>query len=698
MAEKWWRSDWRRPSARPAVEAREEAQRAAATAAETQRRAQLIDLATAWVALIVCSLLTLLVYGDALRFAFTFDDPLDLPRAEGRSVWSLFTSSEGYSYYRPIPFVLWKVLRAVQGHYSEAALHGLTLACHAAAAWLLYLLLRRLTGSHWGLLASVLFITYPFSYQAAFGAHTLFHPLMTAAILLSLLLYHMARTGDRPYSLLAGSVLAALVALWTHESGVIVFPLILGLELLLVLRAKLQTATDDSSPYALRLTPYAYLWPALHGAATVAFLITWRLVPKFDRPDPWTRDSLLPNAKYFLQGVIWPVAALLKPLGARFDFDPLRALWPAIALTTLALAALYLLGRRPWVPAVALLAAGIVLFPAWLVLTWAYVEDAPRLLYPAAPAIAALWGLLPMLAFGRRAITIGWRVVALLLIGAITLQNLAFIDLRRDMWAEGTTLVHGVADTAAAHEGRPLLYLNVPAWFAPKEPEYPLGHVGLTALPGYVGLGRVVYIHRGVQPPIESRGYYPDQNGWKYDFNTHGGPASLDDFATLLRGVETVYLVEMRDDGAHFREVGSLRADAADRAGNAPRFGPGIVLREGTVAFVGNDLQADLTWDILAPVPGDFLPVLQVVDARGQTIAEWRKYPIADIAAPRLLKVGDRVHDRPLIPLPATLPGGDYTILLHWEEKTQRTPLPGTAADGSPLPSTGISLGGFTIP
>jgi hypothetical protein len=360
--------------------------------------------------------------------------------------------------------------------------------------------------------------------------------------------------------------------------------------------------------------------------------------------------------------------------------------------------AIYWLARRPRVPLVALLAAGIVLFPAWLVLTWVYVEDAPRLLYPAAPAIVALWGLLPSLRFSRRAATIGWRVAALLLVGAITIQNLAFIGVRRDMWAEGTVLVHGVANAAASHQGRPLLFLNVPAWFAPKQPEYPLGHVGLTVMPGYVGLGRITYLHRGIQPPVESRGYYPDLNGWKYDFNTHGSPASLDDFATLLRNVDATYLVEMLPTGARIRDVGDLRPDSADPGATGPRFGPGIVLTDSDIVLVGNDLQADLTWDILAAVPGDVLPVISVRDEQGAIVAEWRKYPIAEIAAPRLFKVGDRVHDRPLIPLPAGLPGGTYSISLTWEGKDTHTPLPGLASDGTPLPPEGIILGSFTLP
>ena len=484
----------------------------------------------------------------------------------------------------------------------------------------------------------------------------------------------------------AGSLLAAVVGLWTHESGVVILPLIMGLELLLSLREDKFRAPRS----ALRVFPYA--------AATGLFLLVWTTVPKFDRPERWSPASLLPNARYFLQGTIWPVAAQLKGLGARFGFDPINALWPVIVATLLVLVALYAVGRHPRTPLVALGAAAIVLFPAWAVLSWAYLEDAPRLLYPAAPAIAALWGLLPSLRFPRRAITWAWRGVSLLLLLGVTVQSLSFIAVRRDMWAEGTTLVHAVADVGAAHGDRPLLFLNVPAWFAPKVPEYPVGHVGLTALPGYVGLGRSVYIHRGVQPPLESRGYYPDVNGWKYDFNTHGGPATLDEFAALARRVDSVFLVEMLPEGARVRGVGRLLPGGADRQVTGPRFGGALALRDGRMIAEGNVLAADLTWDVLAPVPGDVLPVLRARDAGGRVVAEWRKYPLADIAAPRLWQVGDRVRDHPRLALPADLAPGDYTLTVSWEEKTTKVVVPGVAAGGEPLGPSGVVLGEFAVP
>jgi hypothetical protein len=676
---------------------------------------QLLDRWASPLVLLLCAVLTYTIYGQALYFAFTFDDPLDLPRAEGRSVWSMFSSSAGYSYYRPVPFVIWKGLRALQGHYSEFTLHGLTLVAHILAAWLLYLLLRRLTGTHWGVVPAILFITYPFSYQAVFGAHTLFHPLMTALLLLALVLYYDTRTRNGDLARRDGatptasfteslprlvlSLLAAIIALWTHESGVVIFPLVVGLEVFIVARTlgtdAFRVPTPANGYPAFRVMTW---WPLLYGVAAGVFLVVWKIVPKFPRTEPWTPDSLVPNARYFLQGVIWPVAADLNPLGARWHFDPVRALWPAIAGTLVLLSVLYVLGRRPWTPLVALGAAGIILVPAWLLLTWAEVADAPRLLYPAAPAIAALWGLLPALRFPWRPLTWGWRVLSLAALLAVTIQSVSFIGVRRDMWAQGTVLIHGIADTAAARGDRPLLFLNVPAWFAPKHPEYPVGHVGLTALPGYVGLGRSVYIHRGVQPPLESRAYYPAVNGWKYDFNAHGTPASLDDFAKLLRQVDAVYAVTMLPSGPAINEVGGIQPGGAARNPTGPRFGQGLYLTASRLHLQDNTLAADLTWDVLALPPGDYAPVLRVRDSSGRVVVEWHKYPIADIAAPRLWQPGDRVHDLPALQLPANLAPGEYTIWLDWEEHTNHTALPGVDAGGTPLPANGLQLGHFANP
>lgn len=635
-----------------------------------------------WIAFALSGVVVAFVYGQALSFAFTFDDPLDLPRAEGRSIWSLFSTSEGYAYYRPIPFVIWKFWHAVQGRYSQATLHGLTLVAHAVSGWLLYLLLRRLTNGHWGLVAMVLFLTYPFSYQVVFGAHTLFHPLMTAAILASLLLYLDARRSGS-WSRLLWSLLFALVALWTHESGVVLLPLVVGAELF----------------HLRHLRPWRpSWWPVLYAIATAAFLAVWYSVPKWPSRDGWSPSSLLPNGRYFLQGVVYPVTSHLNGWAQHWGFDPVGALWPTIGATVVALLALYAAGRRVYIPLMALTAILVTLTPAWLVLRWSYVVDAPRLLYPASGAIAALWGLLPALQFRRPLLTVAWRATSLLLLGAVLAQSLAFISIRRDMWAEGTTMIDGVVDTAAAHPTEKLLFLNVPAWFAPKQQEYPTGHSGLTAIPGYVGLGQAIYVHRGVTVAVESRGFYPDLNGWKYDFNTHGPPATLDEFDALLRRVNEVYRVDMLPTGATIVDLGGLRAGNAPFATGFARFGAGFILLDARASLNGNTLSATLDWGVSAPPSGDYWPVLSVHDSQGVEVARTAGYPIGGVSAPRLWRVGDRVSDHVQLALPGNVRPGVYRISVGWEEKSTRQPLPGVSGDGTALPASGLALGQFTAP
>ncbi|MEX1157427.1 MAG: hypothetical protein WEC79_00675, partial [Thermomicrobiales bacterium] len=149
-----------------------------------------------WIALAASTLLVFALYDRALGFSFLFDDTFDLTRVEGRSYWQLLSSSEGYSYYRPIPFLIWKALRDTQGNYDQATLHALPLIAHAIAGWCLFLLLRRLGAELWAAFPALLFLTFPFHYQNIAIVGTLFHPLAGAAMLGSLVLYERARSRD----------------------------------------------------------------------------------------------------------------------------------------------------------------------------------------------------------------------------------------------------------------------------------------------------------------------------------------------------------------------------------------------------------------------------------------------------------------------------------------------------------------------
>src|SRR4051812_17839428 len=106
------------------------------------------------------------LYGDALGYAFMYDDGIDLARGEQRSVLSLLTSGEGAYYYRPLPFLIWKGLYALLGRYEPFWYHLPPLLLHALNAWLLYRLARGLRlGIGSALVAAGFFVIFPFHYQ-----------------------------------------------------------------------------------------------------------------------------------------------------------------------------------------------------------------------------------------------------------------------------------------------------------------------------------------------------------------------------------------------------------------------------------------------------------------------------------------------------------------------------------------------------
>ena len=51
-------------------------------------------------------LLAVALYGASLRYPFFWDDPVELGRAQARSVVTLFTASRDYLYYRPLTLTL----------------------------------------------------------------------------------------------------------------------------------------------------------------------------------------------------------------------------------------------------------------------------------------------------------------------------------------------------------------------------------------------------------------------------------------------------------------------------------------------------------------------------------------------------------------------------------------------------------------
>jgi hypothetical protein len=649
-----------------------------------------------WLSLLGSLALVTALYGRATSFAFFFDDTFDLTRTEGRSYWSLLSSSEGYSYYRPIPFLIWKALHDVQGHYDQTLLHLLPLAAHALAGWLLYLLLRRLGHGHWSVFPMLLFLTYPFNYQNVPIAGTLFHPLAGAAILASLVLYERARTTAslRARNVFHVTALAAtFVALWTHESGIAVAPFIVGLETLLLWRA------NSRRPSA---------WAAAHVFAALLFVLTWFTVEKAPFGERTSLDELHPKVLFFVQSFTYPLSAQIvwldDTLGVGVGILDMAVL--ALALVGGAwLVAAYRNRRRGSALAASLafpaLAIGLAVaasVPAVARLSWGYVQDSPRLLYLVGIGAAVFWGLLPSLDFRHRWATVAWRVVTCACLLGVIIQSWVFIDVRMTMFERGTAVVDAIVEQGEQFQGRQLLVVNAPSWFAQERYEYLYGHYGVQLMPAYIGLDRVIYTSSARQATTDARSasWNPDVSGGAYPFGPHGGTAPPEDLDRYLREGRVLVDVEPRGDIFQVREVGQLRAGVAERRDDAAgRLGDGVWLSTARFAMTNAGLVVYFEWNVLTPLEADHDAVIELREDTGKVVANYIGYPVAGFSAPRLWQSGDQIEDSLVLQTPAA---GHYTLFVGLRQVGTESLAPVYDPSGTQLSDNMLPIGSFTIP
>jgi hypothetical protein len=585
--------------------------------------------ATAWLALGLSALVTMAVYGRALGFSYFFDDVMDLAVTEEASFVDLIARpSPGSVYYRPLPYLIWKALYVITGEYDPVILHALPIAAHALSGWLLFLLLRRLTASLWALLPMVLFLLYPFSYQALEILGTLVHTLVTVQLLAALLLWYDGRTRGSPVRLALAGVLS-VTALWTHEYGVALLPLLLGLEGLLWWQRRVARPSR---------------WLAVPGSATVVYAMRYVTI---DRPqrEPTTAADMVHNAGFWLQGFAWPVTRQTVWLTDLLGGDPLRLVLPLGLLGLLAALAYYWRAGRTELGLGLLALGGLVFVPAMLTLTYEYMQNGPRLLYVASPAAATFWGLLPWLRVGDGRVQRAWQFATVALVGIVVVQSVLFVERRMEMLDYGTELHEQIIALGEDHAEQAVLILNAPSWFAPKTQEFPRGHLGIQLQPAYAGYDRLIYVGSGLHVQAESRSLAPDVNGWHWNFDPHGPFIGHPELDERLRAGVPVYIVDLYHDRMALRQVGTISPGQASPNTWEASFGERLLLLDHTIRREGTLLRVQTRWYVAASLPGDERPHYQLVAADGRVLLTHARYALSDMGAPRLWQPGDIVED-----------------------------------------------------
>ncbi|MGH9174692.1 MAG: hypothetical protein ACRD1H_10050, partial [Vicinamibacterales bacterium] len=312
-------------------------------------------------------------------------------------------------------------------------------------------------------------------------------------------------------------------------------------------------------------------------------------------------NELEPKGLFFLQGFFWPLTAQTAWIQANIGIPGgiTVATIGLLDLTVIALVAVvavyaFASWRTRRFELLAIPVTGVAIgvaasAPSLWRLSWAYVENSPRLLYLVAIGASIFWGLLPALEFAHTRVTWAWRSVTIVLVLVIVAQSLRFIDLRLEMLDTGTATIDEIVELGERYDEQSVLVMNAPSWFAQGSYEYPYGHFGVQLMPSYIGLDRVIYTssRRSAEVSAASGTFDAKTSAGPYSFGPHGVDLTLDQIDVLLRDGRTLINVWPVNGAYQVREVGRLLAGQAEpELPEAGRFNEDIEIDDARVAVV----------------------------------------------------------------------------------------------------------------
>lgn len=621
-----------------------------------------------WAGLLAVAVLAL--YLPSLRYGLIWDDPLWYRQGAGQSLWQLFTALPTYQFYRPLAIWLNRQFVSPEGLIHAQALHALQIGAHLVSTLLCVPALQAAGLAHWpARLGGLFFALFPMGFQAvAWQAPQ--GPLLVAWLLLAILAAHRFQRSQHVRWLLA-SLGAYGVALLFQESAL---PFVFVFFWL-----------------AARDWPRRRRWPWLHLVLAVAYTLLWLNVP---RQSGVTGQGFQINVlAYLLQGVTFPMARLIAVWASG---------WTVEALTTLFALIIGLLVLGLWRAGegrAALFSAlwiGAGLLPVWAGLAWDYVYIGERLLYVAAPGIAALWAGWAAWSFSaaprwRRA----WGGLVLLGVLLVSLQHL--VEFQR-LYAAGTAHLQQAVSALAARPGQRVLFINFPDRFELRPPRYPLGFWGVTLAPPVVHLADFARAQTGRSADDESLAAFltgaDERAAWRYRVDMRGVNSAPQVLWEAAQRADVVYLSEYEPGGTlHLREVGSVRpaASGAYRA----RFADQAQLVDAEL-MRGERVSLRLVWRALKPFGyeetifvhlwrGAEFVISQDGDSLGELIPLWAWQPGWEIVDVREIDTRG-------------LPPGEYELRVGLYRRGDGSRLEAASPAGQRVPDDAVSVGTFHLP
>jgi len=659
-----------------------QAQQAPAPASLSHRRWQ-------WVTASLTALVAIALYAYTLRLPLFRDAMVMLRWMDHRSVAQMWINARGFPYYRPLAWMFLKAFQFGPGRFYAAGMHAQNVALHALDGALVSLLAWRLwTGrgrAVFAALTGLFFVTYPFSYEVVPVVGPIFQLVVTGLMVGSILLYWESRRRDAT-PLFLFSLALGLAAPFASEYGVTLGLLLLAVEWLESRRGRFQS----------------FSWrPLLYLALAAGYVAIWFLIPKSrgDGLPLLSLETLGQKGAYFLQGLVFPVAPLVRSAGGGAPTSGYGAVFALAAVMTGLLTFLFLRARRrsEWAFFLAWFAIGVL--PLWPTLDLDYVLNGPRLFYVASAGAAMVWAGLAVVLGTRARRRCAGRALGLLVALIVLAGNVTFLVRMQNVLASGGRIVDRVVATATEHsDDTPLLFVNFPSWLSPRSYRFPLGWEGISLLPGYSDVADLIYTNTGRQMNARNVAATVIWKEGPLAERFYTQPIGLVELAPEMRRADAVYVVQNESSGLQLVQAGQIQSSPSPPTAQAV-FDKDIFVRLEEVHREGERLTVRLAWWREDNAPqGDMTCFLHIYDESGQLVGQADGYPLLGLYPAWLWEEGEIVRDLRVVSLPAGPPPGELLIGAGVYEVGSGERVPATDAEGAPLLDGVAILGAYRQP
>lgn len=628
------------------------------------------------------------LYAASLGLPFLQEDSTHILWLASRSPLDSFLTAAGDPAYRPLGKAIIKVWYLLLGQHDipwlrlhNIVFNALNIALIGViASWLDRGRARYLSGG----VAALLFAALPFAYQAIPWINNFFYPLENLLLLGMTAVYYQSRQ-RHCNRLLVLALFLCFLAPFQIEYGVMSGGILLTLEVIW---------------WQQKRQPYPWLGGVLFALLVNSlYVLRWMTIPKqaygFGLP---TLNRIFLISTYFLQGLMYPIAPLARPLMTRFGLNDVAAIW-AVCLPALILLVGYLLKKQQW--AALLLGGGwfaLLNMPALVFVNFDYVVNGPRLLYPPGVGIAWLWGT-AVAAFAlmahknwRASISALWQpAIATLFVLAVLAANAWFV--RDRVWhyrlAERPIKQLNAAALHTAPDEQ-MLVVNFPSWITPKADIYAMGHHGAAILPFYIGMEALIAAHNEQAQAVREIQFTNVRQEQPYYYGMLGEAVDYDGLRRHLAASGDVYLTQWGATEVNLVYAGRLTGLSPMKP--AAIFADQLAVSLAASAVDGDAITITLNWQIVRKPEHDLTVFVHLYGADGQMLTQADGYPLLGLSPFWLWEAGQTLHDQRALTLPPDAPPPPYRVAVGVYDPALGARLPAVDAGGAPLADDAVVL------